>query len=298
MRLKGRIFKGIGGFYYVDAPSGVVECRARGRFRMEKITPMIGDEVIYDETEEGKGYLIEILPRKNLFLRPPVSNIDILAIVASAADPVTETLLIDRMSAVAAEKGIEPLVVINKCDIDRGDKLYECYMLSGIATVRTSARTGEGGAELCERLRGKVSAFSGNSGVGKSSLLNMLEPKSNAEVGEINERIGRGKHTTRHCELFKLENGAVIADTPGFSSFAQELSDQISKEALQYMFPEFEGYIGGCRYVGCTHTRDEGCAVRAGMEKGEISESRYKSYLWMYEKAKEIKEWERDKNPR
>ncbi len=289
---KGRIIKGIGGFYYVSTPSGIAQCNARGKFRLKKLTPMVGDEVKIELHENGNGYLLEILPRRNWFVRPPVSNIEIMLIIASAAPPVTDRFLVDRMCAVAVNKGIEPVVVINKCDLDMGEALFETYRMSGVRCIQASAVTGYGKDELLEMMKGHIVALSGNSGVGKSSLLNMLAPGIRAEVGTINEKLGRGRHTTRHVELFMLSNGAVIADTPGFSSFDTEEADIILKEDIQYAFPEFEQYIGKCRFVGCSHIKDKGCAVREAVETGHIARSRYESYVQMYEKAKEIKEWE------
>jgi len=288
----GRIYKGVGGLYFVETASGVVQCRARGKFRLEKITPMIGDIAEVAPTEAGEGYIVEILPRKNFFLRPPVSNLDKLVIIASAAPPVTDYFLIDRMAAVAINKGIEPIIVINKCDLNHADMLYETYRLAGLKTVRASAETGEGRAELLAALEGVISAFSGNSGVGKSSLLNMIAPRTNAEVGGLNEKIGRGRHTTRHVELFRLENGAIVADTPGFSSFDSGEADKITTEELEHCFPEFESYLGECRYTGCAHIKDAGCAVLAALKAGKIAKKRHESYCKMYDVAKSIKPWE------
>ena len=292
MTENGRIVKGIGGLYSVDTGNGILQCRARGKFRLEKITPMVGDEVTAEITGDGKGYILQIHTRKNSFVRPPVSNIDILIVVASAAEPVTRTILIDRMCAVAVNKEIEPVVLINKCDMDRGNNLYDIYSFAGIKVLRMSAVTGEGKAELLDTLEGKVAAFAGNSGVGKSSILNMVAPEHAAAVGAINERIGRGRHTTRHVELFKVGNKTFVADTPGFSSFDESAADIIEKEELEYTFSEFIEYIPQCVFTGCSHVNDKGCAVRAAAEDGKISRSRYENYIVMYNKAKEIKKWE------
>lgn len=292
MSVQGKIIKGIGGFYYIHTDSGEVTCRARGKLRLDGVKPMVGDDVLVEPRQDGDGVLLEILPRRNSFIRPPVANIDVMVVVASQADPVSEALLLDRMTAIAVDKEIRPLMVINKCDLDPGDRLYDIYSKSGIETLRVSAASGDGRAELISALSGKVAAFSGVSGVGKSSILNMLQPGLAAPTGGLNEKIGRGRHTTRHVELFKLESGIIIADTPGFSSFDESVAEHIDKDNLQYAFPEFDPYLGQCRFTGCAHVKDSGCAVREAVTVGEISESRHRSYVLMYEKAKEVKEWE------
>lgn len=292
MTEKGIIYKAIGGYYYVKTEAGMVECRARGRFRIEGITPLVGDEAEVELTGDLRGYILSISARKNSFVRPPIANLDLLAIVVSAAPPVTDLFLIDTMSAVSLHKNIEPLIVLNKCDIDMGDSIYSVYEKSGINCIRTSAVTGEGVEELKNLLKGKVSAFSGNSGVGKSSLLNRIDPRLGLKTGLLNEKIGRGRHTTRHVELLDLSNGATVADTPGFSSFDTMEMELIDKDGIQFAFPEFAPYIGLCRFTGCAHDKDKGCAVRAAAEAGEISAERYDSYVRMYRAAKEYKEWE------
>jgi ribosome biogenesis GTPase len=292
MTEQGKIIKGIGGFYYVQTPSGTVECRARGRFRIDGIAPMVGDVAEVERTAEGKGYIREIALRRNSFVRPPVANLDILAVVISAAPPVTDLFMADTMTAVAVHKEIEPVAVINKCDLDRGTEFYDTYSRCGIKCIRTSALTGEGKEDLLAALKGKVSAFSGNSGVGKSSLLNMIDPRLGLETGAISDRLGRGRHTTRHVELFMLDNGALVADTPGFSSFDTTEMDLIDKESVRNAFPEFIPFFGECRFRGCSHVKDMGCAVRKAAEEGLIPRSRYENYVLMYRSALEYKEWE------
>ena len=275
---EGIILKGIGGFYYVDTPEGLIECKARGRFRKTVGKPIVGDRVTLEiQPEDGTGYLLDIAPRKNSLVRPAVANLDLLVAVASAAPPVTDPFLIDRVTAIAVHKDIDVLVVINKTDENPGDELYAVYQKSGIEVLRVSALTGEGIDALTARIRGRVSAFAGNSGVGKSSVLN---------------RIGRGKHTTRHVELHPIEGGGYIADTPGFSSFDTEQMDLVLAEDLQYAFPEFEPYIGQCKFTGCAHVKEKGCAVLAAVEAGEIAKSRHESYVKLYESVKDLKEWE------
>lgn len=293
---EGIILKGIDGFYYVDTADGLIECKARGRFRKTVGKPIVGDRVTLEiQPEDGTGYLLDIAPRKNSLVRPAVANLDLLVAVASAAPPVTDPFLIDKVTAIAVHKGIDALVVINKTDSDPGDELFDTYRRSGIDALRVSARTGEGIDALRERLRGRVAAFAGNSGVGKSSVLNRIDPQFSAEVGAISDRIGRGKHTTRHVELHPIGNGGYIADTPGFSSFETEQMDLVLAEDLQYAFPEFAPYLGQCRFTGCAHVKEKGCAVRVAVEAGEIAPSRHDSYVKLYESVKDLKEWELSK---
>lgn len=293
--IQGIILKGIGGFYYVDTPQGVIECKARGKFRKTVGKPIVGDRVELDLQPEGTGYLQEIAERRNTLVRPAVANIDLLVAVASAAPPVTDPFLIDKVTAIAEHKGMDVLVVINKTDENAGDELYETYRKSGIETMRVSALTGEGIDELRAHLAGKVAAFAGNSGVGKSSVLNRLDNRFEAEVGTISDRIGRGRHTTRHVELMKLPCGGYIADTPGFSSFDTEQMDLVLADELQYAFREFAPYIGQCKFTGCAHVKEKGCAVIAAVEAGEIAKSRHDSYVKLYESVKDLKEWELSK---
>jgi ribosome biogenesis GTPase len=288
----GTIFKALSGFYYVETEGETIECRARGRFRREKITPLVGDRVAITKTEPGKGVLTEILPRHNCFVRPPVANIDQMVIIASAVIPVTDPFLIDRVAAIAGYNNCPCVICINKCDVDSGDRLYNIYNSAGFKTIRTSAATGEGIDELSELIRGKVSAFTGNSGVGKSSILNAIEPDFHIKVGEVSQKLGRGRHTTRHVELFRLANGAIVADTPGFSSFDTERMELVLKENLQFAFQEFAPYIGKCRFADCAHVKEAGCAVLQAVHEGKIQKSRHDSYVRLYQQAKQIKEWE------
>ena len=290
---EGIILKGIGGFYYVDTADGLIECKARGRFRKTVGKPIVGDRVTLEvQPEDGTGYLLDIAPRKNSLVRPAVANLDLVVAVASAAPPVTDPFLIDKVTAIAVHKEIGALVVINKTDENPGDELFETYQKSGIDVLRVSALTGEGIDDLKDRLRGRVAAFAGNSGVGKSSVLNRIDPQFGAEVGAISDRIGRGKHTTRHVELHPIEGGGYIADTPGFSSFETEQMDLVLAEDLQYAFPEFEPYIGQCQFTGCAHVKEKGCAVLAAVEAGEIVKSRHESYVKLYDSVKDLKQWE------
>lgn len=289
---EGRIQKALSGFYYVDTGGGLLTCRARGKFRKEGVSPLVGDLVEVRELGNGEGVVDRILPRRNFFTRPAVANIDQLVVIASAAVPRTDPFLIDRVAAIAALKGCETVVLLNKCDLDPADELYEIYHKAGFRTLRVSAETGEGLEEVKEVIKGRLSAFTGNSGVGKSSILNALDPDFRLKVGEISDALGRGRHTTRHVELYRLGEDTYVADTPGFSSFDTDQMDVILKENLQYAFPDFGSFIGKCRFDDCTHRKEPDCAVRAAFESGEIEKTRYDSYLKLYEKASQINLWE------
>jgi ribosome biogenesis GTPase len=292
---EGTIIKALSGFYYVRSENETTRCRARGIFRKREQSPLVGDKVAFDPPEgSGDGTITQIFPRKNSFVRPACANIDLLVIVAAAVNPITDPFLIDRMTAVAENAGCTPVICINKCDLDPGDALYEIYSTTGYSVLRTSAETGEGIAQLRQLLRGKVCAFSGNSGVGKSSILNALEPGFMVSVGEVSEKLGRGKHTTRHVELFRLGEDTYIADTPGFASFDLEHFEPMRKEELQGVFPEFEPYLGQCRFDDCAHINEPDCAVREAVTVGKIHAQRYESYKRLYEQAAKIKDWERN----
>ena len=294
----GMIRKALSGFYYVDDGSGeLVSCRARGKFRHKKITPLVGDRVKFTRLSDGSGALDEILPRKNQFQRPAVANIDQLVIIASGAIPVTEPFLIDRVAAIADSKEhCDCLICINKCDLEPGDELYKIYTAAGFPTIRVSATTGEGIDTLRAAISEKVSAFTGNSGVGKSSILNALSPSFHLQVGEVSEKLGRGRHTTRHVELYRLETDAVVADTPGFSSFDTERMELLRKEELELAFREFRPYLGACQFVGCSHVKEKGCAILAALREGKIMPSRHASYIRLWEQVKDLREWELEKH--
>ena len=292
--MEGIILKALSGFYYVDGGDGALTaCRGRGKFRHQKLTPLVGDRVRFTPLGEGAGILDEILPRKNQFQRPAVANIDQLVVIASGAVPVTDPFLIDRVVSIAEGRDCEPVICINKCDLDAAEELYQTYRKAGFLTLRVSAETGEGIPELAAAIAGQVSAFTGNSGVGKSSILNALEPEFRLQVGEVSDTRGRGRHTTRHVELFRLSSGAIVADTPGFSSFDTEGMELRRPEELQYTFREFAPYLDQCRFTGCAHVKEKGCAVLAAVKAGEIAPSRHASYVRLYEQAKEVPEWER-----
>lgn len=290
---EGVIRKALSGFYYVDDGQAVVACRARGRHRHAGLTPLVGDRVRFTPLENGSGALDEILPRKNEFYRPAVANIDLLVVVASQAVPVTDPFLIDRVAAIAHSRGCETLVCVNKCDLESGDELAAIYETAGFPTLRVSAQTGEGVEALRRAIAGKVCAFTGNSGVGKSSILNALEQEFDLATGEISDKLGRGRHTTRHVELFRLSCGALAADTPGFSSFDVDRMELARKEELQYAFREFAPCLGKCQFQDCAHVKEKGCAVLAAVKAGEIPRTRHQSYVRLYEQAKAIPDWQR-----
>ncbi|MBQ9685799.1 MAG: ribosome small subunit-dependent GTPase A [Oscillospiraceae bacterium] len=290
--VEGIIIKALSGFYYVAADDRVIECKARGRFRLDGSSPLVGDRVSCTLDANGKGRIDKVHPRKNWFIRPAVANIDTLVFIAANTNPVTDPFLIDRLSVIAAEADCELVVCVNKCDIDPGDRLFEIFTRAGFPVARTSAETGEGVEALRELLLGKVSAFTGNSGVGKSSILNSLLPGVNIKVGEVSEKLGRGRHTTRHVELYSLGMDTYIADTPGFASLDVTMTNTILKEQLQYDFIDFAPYLGKCRFNDCAHLKEPGCAVTAAVEAGLISRSRYRSYARLYELSAQHKFWE------
>lgn len=292
---EGRIQKALSGFYYVDTGSEILTCRARGKFRKEGVSPLVGDRVSVRELGNGEGFVEAILPRRNAFIRPAVANIDQLVIIGSGAIPKTDPFLIDRVASIAALKGCDVIVLLNKCDLNGADELYEIYRAAGFPTLRVSAETGEGLEELKSLIAGKLSAFTGNSGVGKSSILNALEPDFALKVGEVSTALGRGRHTTRHVELFRLSCGAEIMDTPGFSSFEAEDLNLEWKQHLAESFVEFRPYLNDCRFVGCSHTKEKGCAVLAALRQGKIQKSRHQSYLRLYEELKGVQEWQERK---
>ncbi len=292
---RGRIEKALSGFYYVNTGRETLQCRARGKFRKEGLSPLVGDWVQVRELGGGEGFVEAVETRRNVFSRPAAANIDQLVILASAAVPVTEPYLIDRIAAIAALKGCDVLECLNKCVLDPAEGLYGIYSCSAIPVLRISAETGEGLDALRRAIAGKLNAFTGNSGVGKSSVLNALVPGLQLPVGEVSKALGRGRHTTRHVELFPLDGGTYVIDTPGFSSFDTEEMDLELKEHLPETFPEFLPYLDDCRFTGCQHVKEKGCAVLQAVKDGRIPESRHRSYVRLYEELKPLKEWEQGK---
>ena len=269
----------------------LITCRARGILRKGGNSPLTGD-MVEISVENGKGMVEKILPRRNCFVRPAVANVDALVVFAANVNPITEPFLIDRVAAIAGDQEVPVYLCINKCDLDPAIDLERIYRNAGFTVICTSAETGEGVEQLWQMIKGKLTAFTGNSGVGKSSVLNRLCPQLALATGEVSEKLGRGRHTTRHVELYDLGEGTYVADTPGFSSFDTDMMEIILKENLQYAFGDFEPYIGKCQFHDCTHRKEPGCAVTAALAAGEIESTRYDSYLRLYEKASQIKQWE------
>ena len=291
LKTEGRILRSLSGFYDVQTPQGLVTCRARGILRKEGNSPLTGD-LVEITVEKGKGMVEKILPRRNHFIRPAVANVDALVVFAANVNPVTEPFLIDRVAAIAGDQNVPVYLCVNKCDLDPAANLVRIYEHAGFPVICTSAETGEGVEALRALLEGKLTAFTGNSGVGKSSILNRLAPELKLETGEVSEKLGRGRHTTRHVEMYRLGENTYVADTPGFSSFDTDQMELILKENLQYAFPDFGSFIGKCRFDDCSHRKEPDCAVRAAVEAGDIEKSRYESYLKLYEKSSQIKVWE------
>lgn len=287
----GRIIRSLSGFYDVQLGGKVVTCRGRGVLRKQHITPLTGDTVEIT-VEHGKGMVEAVLPRQNSFIRPAVANVDALAVFAANVNPVTEPFLIDRVTAIAGNQNVQCIICINKCDLDPAKQLREIYEKAGFPVIATSAVTGEGVEQLRSFLKGKLTAFTGNTGIGKSSILNALCPELHLATGEVSEKLGRGRHTTRHVELYTLDEDTFVMDTPGFASFDTDQMDVILKENLQYAFPDFAPWIGACQFADCSHRQEPGCAVRKALAAGEIMPTRYDSYLKLYEKSAQIKEWE------
>ncbi len=290
-QLEGTIIKGIGGFYYVEAADAIYETKARGIFRKNKISPLPGDRVKITLNVDAENTIDEILPRRNVLVRPPIANIDRLFIVSSVCEPKPNTLLIDRLIAIAEKNSIEPIIVITKSDLEASENLEDIYKKAGFETIVTSSQTGEGTDKVKSLIEGHISAFAGNTGVGKSSLLNCIDSSLSLQTGEISDKLGRGKHTTRHIELFKT-CGGYIADTPGFSSVDFQNAEIILKDELPFCFREFREYLGQCKFSSCSHTQDKGCKIVEAVKNGKIHPSRHENYIALYNEVKNIKEWE------
>lgn len=297
---QGVIYKATGGFYYVycegtpDSPEPLdLECRARGLFRKEGRKPLVGDRVEVQPGWGGSGTVEDILPRSNELLRPPLANLDYMVAVLSVTDPAPNLVVVDKYLAVLEHKDIEPLIAITKSDIESPDELERVYRGAGFRVFVTDCVTRSGVEELTAQLAGRFSAFSGNSGVGKSSLLNAIDPALGITTGGTSKKLGRGRHTTRHVETYRLPGGGFVADTPGFTSLEIVQMSDITKEDLAGCFREFAPYVERCRFHDCAHICEKGCAVLAAVEAGEIAPSRHGSYRHLYDEIKDVKEWER-----
>lgn len=292
MEFIGLVRKGIGGFYYVEVDDKIYTCKARGKFRKERISPYAGDRVRISVEPDGTAAIEEILQRKNFLVRPPLANLDRLFVVSSVREPFPDSLVIDKTIAAAEIAEIEPILVLTKTDLQTADELKAAYDLAGITCLVVSSATGEGVDEVKKLLEGKTSAFTGNSGVGKSTLLNAIFPQFELKTGEISQKLGRGRHTTREVELYKIGESSYVADTPGFSTFDIERYQLNDKDSIIYGFRELVPYIGQCQFSSCSHTCEKGCAVLKAVEDGKIAKSRHESYTAMYNEIKDVKVWQ------
>jgi len=290
VKKQGVVIKGIGGNYDVACEGEILRCRASAKIKHQKNLLAAGEYVELRLTDDG-GYITERLPRRNGLIRPAIANIDQLVILCSQAPPVTDPYLIDKVTVVALYQGIQPIILLNKSDLHESGDLYEAYQKAGFPVVRASAVTGEGIEEITDLLAGKISAFTGNSAIGKSSILNRIDSRFGLQVGDMSEKIARGRHTTRHVELFRLDNGGFVADTPGFSTFDAVRMEKLTKENLQQYFPEIDRFFAQCRFTDCKHVKEPGCVVREAVERGEIARSRYESYCMLYEEVAAQKLW-------
>ena len=288
----GTIIKAIGGIYVVEAPDGIYECKARGIFRKQEIAPCCGDHVEIEIEEDNSGLITKINDRNNYLIRPPLANLDQIIFVISTCEPTPNLTILDKFIAISEYKDITPIIVITKVDLENISPIIDIYKNAGISVFLVDNLTGEGSDEVKEILRGKISAFTGNSGVGKSSLLNNILPNLDIKTNEISKKLGRGKHTTCHVELYKLDNGGYVADTPGFSTLETIQYDTILKQDLALCFIEFREFLNKCKFQDCSHTIEKGCAIIKAVEDGIISSSRHNNYILMYNEAKQIKAWE------
>ena len=285
--VRGIITKCLGGLYTVESPDGIYECKARGVFRNRGVSPCVGDTVTLTD-----GVIAEIDERRNCIIRPPLANLDQLIFVVSTCSPVPNYLILDKFIAIAEYKNITPVVVITKTDLGDSRPVREIYGSIGIDVFEVNYEVPETVEAVRNMLSGKVSAFTGNSGAGKSTLLNAVDPTLDIPTAEISRKLGRGRHTTRHAELYKLAGGGYIADTPGFSTFETNRYDIIRKEELAGCFREFSEFTDGCQFKDCAHICEKGCAVVEAVNRGAIPKSRHESYCTMYDEAKQLKEWE------
>lgn len=288
--MKGLIIKGIGGFYYVKTADGIYQAKGRGIFKKEGITLAVGDNVELEVLPDGDGVINEILPRKNQFIRPPIANVDCFIVVFAAAKPKPNFSIIDKFLIMAEVGNMDAVLCINKCDLASDEELARIRdIYEGIYPMFfVSAKSGEGIDSLDTYISGKRAAFAGPSGVGKSTITNLIVPQANMETGKISSKTSRGKHTTRHVEIFESREGGLVFDTPGFTSFDILEADEA---ALSDYYPEFASYKGKCRFDNCRHLKEPDCRVREAAERGEISMARYESYLTNLEQVKKRKKY-------
>jgi ribosome biogenesis GTPase len=284
------ILKSIGGFYYVRSGDNIIECKAKGKFRKLSPSPLAGD-IVETRFDGSTNVITSVKERKNSFVRPPVANLDLMVIVISTVDPAPNYLVIDKLCAIARYKDVDVAMVVTKSDIADYSSVVDIYEKAGYHVFTTGEDDGEELSKIKEYMKGKLCVFSGNSGVGKSTLLNKLFPGLSLETGETSKKLGRGKHTTRRVEIYEID-GCMVADTPGFSSIELDYDNFISKEDLQHCFIEFEPYIGKCRFADCAHVGERDCRIKDAVREGLIPQSRYESYTALYERQKNIKEWE------
>lgn len=287
----GVLTKAIGGFYYVLCDGSEYECKARGSFRKSGDSPVVGDRVTISVPEEGFASIESIMPRRNKLKRPALANVDVLVIVCSTVDPEPNFTVIDKMTAAAVNSNMTPVIVVSKNDLKSGCDIARIYRNSGFPVFICSPKEDDESASLKNYLKGKTAAFTGNSGVGKSTLINRIFPQLKLQTGQISRKLGRGRHTTRAVELFEID-GCYVADTPGFSTVDLQRYEIIDKTQIQYCFPEFEKYIGECKFTSCSHTCEKGCRILQAVQDGDIELSRHKSYVAMYNEVKDIKLWE------
>ncbi len=293
---EGMLLKAIGGLYYAETPLGILECKARGIFRKQNISPCAGDKVIITDIADNTGIVDKILPRKNSIIRPPLANLDYIVFVTSTCEPAPNLTLLDKFLAIAKYKGIKSIIAVTKLDLQKNAELINIYKNSEAEFIEVDYDVPASYMKLYDMISGAITAFTGNTGVGKSTLLNHIVKDLDIKTGEISQKLGRGRHTTRNVELYKLDNGGYIADTPGFSTFETQKYDIILKDNLADCFPEFDDYKSKCRFLDCAHIKEKGCAIIEAVNTGEIPVSRHKSYIEMYEEAKLIKEWELKNN--
>ena len=290
MTAEGLIIKAISGAFYVQTPDAILPCKARGIFRKRGIAPVAGDHVRIEDDS-----IVEILPRKNELVRPKAANIDLALMTVSTVQPVPNSYVLDKLITICEFKKIEPIIILTKTDLKKDDAFSAIYKNAGFTVIQTGEGI-ENREEILSIMRGKVSIFIGNTGVGKSTLLNRLFPDLDLRTAAISDKLGRGRHTTRQVELYPVPGGGYVADSPGFSSVELEAYEPIRKEELADCFREFKPYLGKCQFIDCSHRKEKGCAILEAVKEGKISMSRHESYIMLYEEAMQVPDWQREDN--